>query len=698
MGIKRDDTFITKVSKSIWVLGVFIVLLCGASIYSLNLFISSTYDNARVINRAGRQRAISQLLTKELYKYRLQQNYYPKDIGVIAQQWSKNHNAFQNRTKKIGISIYNTPKIDSLFTEIQQSQSQLQSLLLAPNQWKAISMDSIVAWNRSYLAGMDAIVTEYQIGHEKNLTQYQFFGSISYLFIMAFGIGSFLFLILPLIRKSRQNIQDGAIQQLRIEAVIENTQDAIWSISKDFRLLTFNSAYSRLCKAHHGNVPTIGADAKGFFLFGEDVSDYERALKGNSFSTEAKVVKNGKTKLYQLSFNPILDKNTIVSGCCVRQSDLTQRRKTLKMFKESERKLKEAQQIANMGNWHWDMQKDDIFWSDQLYTIFGQDKDHFETNYASLMGIIHPDDRKLFNDDVDRCIKKRIKHDIVHRIVKKNGELRFIHQKGKAFYDHEGNPIRMAGTAQDVTKTIEANKKIIKQNTELQNFVYVISHNLRRPVSNLLALHSVYNRGINKENDDILDKIESSCTALDQTIKDLNLSLSLKAITPKEFKPIALHEILSEVKILLASEITNSQTTIFTKLDNVNLYGVKSYFMNILYNLILNSITYRKEGVRPKITIRLTGSFDWITLSVRDNGIGIDLSPERRKKIFDMYGRLSGKTNGQGLGLYLVKTQVDAMGGDIDAISTKGKGTTFILKFKNRKEDLWFGDIKRHLV
>nr|WP_262909133.1 PAS domain-containing sensor histidine kinase [Muricauda sp. M10] len=328
------------------------------------------------------------------------------------------------------------------------------------------------------------------------------------------------------------------------------------------------------------------------------------------------------------------------------------------------------------------MEKDEITWSDQLYHIFGQIPGQFEANYDAVMSIVHPEDKLAFNEDVERSINKNVLHDIVHRIIVNKDEIRYLHQKGKPYFNENGVPIRMSGTTQDVTKDVLTNQQVVQQNNELQNFVRIISHNLRGPISNLLMLCKIYDWGIHDMNDDIMKKIEHTTEALDQTIKDLNLSLSLKRVDKEQFKEVRLKEVMKDVDGLLFDEIEKKKAIIQTNFSQVEVIkGIKSYFSNIFYNLIINALHYSQEDERPLIKLSTEDTETEVILRVSDNGIGIELTPEKERKIFDMYGRLSGATEGKGLGLYLVKTQVEAMDGKIEVKSKKDVGTTFILHF-----------------
>lgn len=469
---------------------------------------------------------------------------------------------------------------------------------------------------------------------------------------------------------------DSELQRERLQAIIDTTVDPIWSVDIEFNLLTFNAGFSQEAKES----VTIGHNLKKTFLFGETIEEYKRAFKGESFEVKKHINLKGQHKILLLSFDPIFTSGRI-SGCCIRQKDITTQEAIIEKLQDSESKLLEAQQIANMGHWNFDMIANKISWSDQLFKVFGQEKGKFKATYEALMEIIHPEDREAFNFDVERCIKEKIYHDIVHRIIINGDELRYVHQRGKAFYDEKGKPIRMAGTTLDVTKTVQANQKIINQNKELQNFVYVISHNLRRPLANLLGLQALYKKEIDSENDEVLKMMQRSCEALDNTIKDLNTSLTLKKVNFEDFKIIDINQILEDVFTLLDVEIETSGAQITTNLSSVELFGIKSYFVNIFYNLLLNALKYRKHNVDPKIHIEIIEKQESISISVSDNGIGINLTPERKKKVFDMYGRLSGENDGKGLGLYLAKTQVEAMYGEIEVESTPKVGSTFTMRF-----------------
>ncbi|MBR9855153.1 MAG: PAS domain-containing protein [Algicola sp.] len=477
--------------------------------------------------------------------------------------------------------------------------------------------------------------------------------------------------------------QKNAFIQNKVE-IVEDRNDIVWAMDENYKLTDFNTSFSALLERNGSINAERGIDLKEVYktssFFNPCEQGCARALDRYATTSKHTFEEDGKIVVHEFSFQPFMNSSGDIVGCCIWQKDITQEINNNHRLLDSERKYREAQQVADVGHWNWDMTKNEIAWSDQLYRIFEQDPKVFKANYESLMEIIHPDDRQAFDEDVSRCINNRGPHDIIHRIVVKDNEIRYVHQKGRAYFNENNEAYRMSGTAQDVTKEVLSNHQIVEQNHELQNFVRIISHNLRGPISNLLMLSKIYEWGKDEMNDDIVRKIEHTTEALDQTIKDLHLSLSLKSADKEKFRDVSLQAVMKDVDGLLAEEIVKSKATVKTDFSRVEtVFGAKSYVVNIFYNLILNAINYAKDDVPANIQIDSEETEEGIVLKFSDNGIGMELTPEKERKIFDMYGRLSGATVGKGFGLYLVKTQVEAMDGKIEVESSKGEGSTFIV-------------------
>ncbi|MDB5013860.1 MAG: chemotaxis protein CheR, partial [Daejeonella sp.] len=138
--------------------------------------------------------------------------------------------------------------------------------------------------------------------------------------------------------------------------------------------------------------------------------------------------------------------------------------------------------------------------------------------------------------------------------------------------------------------------------------------------------------------------------------------------------------IFKEIQDIISEKVKNSQVTFYTDFQEDNILFPKRNLRSILLNLITNAIKFGSSGRHTEIRIKTERVDSHIVLTVQDNGIGIN--PDRLNFIFKMYQRLNVDTEGQGIGLYLIKKIIDASGGKIEVESEAGKGSTFKIYFK----------------
>jgi signal transduction histidine kinase len=243
--------------------------------------------------------------------------------------------------------------------------------------------------------------------------------------------------------------------------------------------------------------------------------------------------------------------------------------------------------------------------------------------------------------------------------------------------DHLKNEVD--NRTQELQKT---NQELIEHNNQLEQFAFIAAHNLRAPLTRVLGLANLIQMGATEQDKQTaLEKLISSTHDLDQVIKDLNAILNIKRHTGN-FTEVDLNESLTRTKRILEKEIEDTQTKIiinFSEADKV--YAIAPYVESILYNLISNAIKYRDPARPPFIAIKTTHEKEFVCLAVMDNGLGIDLS-KYQQSVFSLYKRFHLHVEGKGLGLYLVKTQIEALGGRVDVKSEPNEGATFQVFFK----------------
>ncbi len=229
------------------------------------------------------------------------------------------------------------------------------------------------------------------------------------------------------------------------------------------------------------------------------------------------------------------------------------------------------------------------------------------------------------------------------------------------------------------------NTELIRQNNQLEQFGFIIAHNLRSPVARILGLTNIINSSHFEMPRDkvVVDKLHHSALDLDTVIHDLNTILDVKKGVSHSFELVNLKERILKVQSILKDKIQEANVILEEHIEVNECYAIPAYIESILYNLISNSIKYRSPERPIIIRVSTFSKDDQLHLVVEDNGLGLDL--ERLKdKVFSMYQRFHDHVEGKGIGLFLVKTQVEALNGTIHIESEVNKGTTFRIVFPIR--------------
>jgi signal transduction histidine kinase len=361
---------------------------------------------------------------------------------------------------------------------------------------------------------------------------------------------------------------------------------------------------------------------------------------------------------------------------------------TMLQLNKSESSLKEAQAISHVGNFEINLINKAEIWSDEMYSILGLDKASTIPSIIQFLKYIHPNDAQFMQQAIDDSFNNYQLTSIEFRFHKTDGSLRYGYSESQFELDENGKPLRMFGIFQDITNTklaeLERNKmmkELIQRNKDLEQFAYIISHNLRAPVANILGASTILNDPeISVDDATILNSsINQSVIKLDSVIKDLNHILDIKTITDEQQEVVCFSDLVLDIKHNIQRQINKKDIIIdfnFSVVDHIT--TLKHYLHSIFYNLIINSVKYRKSENPILIKISSRKIINGIELRFSDNGLGIDLN-KNGEEIFGLYKRFHQHIEGKGMGLFMVKTHVEALGGNIDVFSTT-KGTTFKIK------------------
>jgi PAS domain S-box-containing protein len=219
------------------------------------------------------------------------------------------------------------------------------------------------------------------------------------------------------------------------------------------------------------------------------------------------------------------------------------------------------------------------------------------------------------------------------------------------------------------------------QNQRLNNFTYITSHNIRSHVSNLIGL--IDGTDIDDPQDTIqsFNMLRKSVIALDETIRDLNNVISIQDNTGLPKRTLNVKDEIDKVIQIIQHSLSASKAAVYYNLpDHNQLRTNPAYFESILLNLLTNAIKYRSLDRNPEISITMAKAGNYNMLVVRDNGLGIDLD-RNQDQLFGMYKTFHGNKDAKGIGLFITKTQIDALRGKIEVESVVGVGTVFKVYF-----------------
>lgn len=517
--------------------------------------------------------------------------------------------------------------------------------------------------------------------------------------LLAVGSGVYAVIQRPILRKKKKASENLELEKLkknhleeqkRLEHNLKKAQKIAKLGSWEWDLNTGEMLWSEQMFEIYGlpkdQEPTI--EAVQDLIFEEDKALYiqgiEDTYKGNppKFIEYKILTPTGDIKHIsaegELTYD--LDGNLIkISGIV---QDVTERVKTIEAKLESEKNYRLLVDHSPTGVFKSNLDGDIIYANPAMVKMFGFSTEDELLKCQSEALYKRPEDRHALLTELKE--KGRLS-DYRMECKTRDGATFYVSQTSIL----EGNELH--GILMDITDRVysdEENVALInqlkEQNTDLEDFSYVISHNLRTPIVNLMGLTQVFDKATcSTQNLEILDLISQSTTNLDLIIKDLNKTLTIREKREEIYENVNLHSVLESVKTTLDSNIKSCGVLIDSNIsESDEIKSISSFIQNIMHNLIDNAVKFSCQEKDSKVTISLSKKGRKNILTVSDNGVGMDLQ-EKDNRIFKLYERLDPKTskvNGRGLGLYLVKNQVNALQGKIKVESELGSGTTFTVE------------------
>lgn len=551
---------------------------------------------------------------------------------------------------------------------------------------------------------------------------------------------------------------------------------------------------------------------------------------GETFSASEMLIKlniGGKLtdKYLNFSYQAHRDTNQEIDGIFFFAVDVTEQVISRKRIEVSELRLKESQRIAHLGSWEIDLADQTHSWSDEMYKLFGVERDDVIPSQEAFLSFIHPDDLAYVSKEMENALKSNKDYSFDFRFITREGLTRYGTSLKLLDFDTHLNPIRVYGIVQDITERKEVEqqlrnsesfnrgvldslnsniavidftgtlvavneswnifgsengaytmvgtgigsnyfevcskaekegeeyageacagikdvlndkkdifyleypchsadekrwfgmramkfegnqslvvvshqdiserkfaefersrvaKDLIQRNKDLEQFTYIVSHNLRAPVANILGLIGIRDTpGLSQtEQEDLNRGLFESVDKLDDIVKDLNQILQVRSARSERNVDVEFSTLVEDIKISIKNLFELDIIEIGYDFAEINTFStLKSYIHSIFYNLIYNSIKYRQPQIPCLIKIESHLLDKKLQLVFTDNGMGIDLE-KQGDQVFGLYKRFHTHIEGKGLGLFMVKAQVEKLGGKISVRSEVNKGTEFKIEFE----------------
>ncbi len=475
--------------------------------------------------------------------------------------------------------------------------------------------------------------------------------------------------------------------ELELKTVLENSPDIIARLDLDLKITYINRTVGKISSA-----PPSSFIGKTYLELGMDPQEYEILEKQVITSIKEKAQlefeNDYKSRQGNISFSirliPEFSSTGEVCSVLMISRETTGLEKVRNQLLENQNRLSSIMsnipgvvfKCKNDSNWTME------FISDGVKQLTGYEVNELlYNNVLSFQKLIHPADQARLWEEVQSATGSADNYLVEYRIITKEGKIKWVWEQGR-LVSNGGFSGSLEGVIIDITERKDFEEALKKSeselkttNAELEAYIYKASHDLRGPLASIIGLTMIAEMEIKEDQTlQFIKLIRNRTERLNDTLTNL---LDLAKIKQKVLEPehIIAENLVNEIIDNLTNKSGASNIEFHKNLPFKEFYYDPFILTSILHNLIENSIDFKQSVDYPRISISMSNEADGIRINIEDNGIGI--GEDIREKIFTMFYRGHDKSTGSGLGLYIVKTSVDKVGGTIDVKSEPNKGSRF---------------------
>lgn len=478
-------------------------------------------------------------------------------------------------------------------------------------------------------------------------------------------------------------------QSILLKQMVENIPTSVAMFDREFRYIATSKQWLSdyglvgqeiIGKSHYDVFPEIGDDWKRVHL---------RALNGETLQNEKDFFLRADKSFQWIKWDVrpwYLGQE--IGGILMLTEDITEEVAAREKLELSEHQLQEAQSIAKVGNWSFDVVSNEIFWSAQMFKMLPHRIEDGVPSLEEHIATIHPDDLETWQDNVNTCISSGEPYSMRFRVRNDEGLYITLLARGKATKDEEGRVIQLNGTCQDISEQVETEEKIKMASRAKSAFLANMSHELRTPLNAIIGFSELIIEEIEdgeapESMTEDLNKIYVSgkhlLSLINQVLDLSKVESGKQDVCKDEFE---LEPTIMQVVSMTESLVNKNSNSIQVDLPKglPLLITDKEKFKQILINLISNSVKFTKEG-SISISCELTTEGDNIFLNTRVKDTGIGIESNKLEMIFDEFAQADQSTTrnygGTGLGLSICRRFCHILGGDIKVVSEVNVGTEF---------------------
>ncbi|SDT06509.1 Histidine kinase-, DNA gyrase B-, and HSP90-like ATPase [Mucilaginibacter mallensis] len=348
--------------------------------------------------------------------------------------------------------------------------------------------------------------------------------------------------------------------------------------------------------------------------------------------------------------------------------------------------IAETNKLLKVGSWEFNTLERVLFFNNEALEIL--ELHHRPATVDELIAYFEPEHVKILAAAMEDCIRIGRPYDLDLKLKTGRGKIIWTKMKAVAKIDNYGKCLAVKGVIQDIDVTKHSENKLKstlhltnQKNERLQNFAYITSHNLRSYASNLKLMLNLYEESKSyAEQQTILSHIRTISASLNATIEHLNEIVKIDLVINEEKILIEFELLFKNILNALQSNIQAANAIIeydFSECPGV--YYLPAYLESIFHNLLTNALKYRSPSRQAVVKCKSIRENEHVYLIFEDNGMGIDMK-KNGNKIFGMYQTFHANADAQGIGLYITRNQIEALGGSINVDSALNIGTKFTIK------------------